>query len=725
MSLARAPTTDRTRELAAATAALLLMQQVGSKTARDALFLSHFPSADLPKVMAVASVLSLLVVLGMSRLLRLLGPARVLPSTLALNAALFMLEAGLLSSYGRLSAILLYMHVASLGAVLVSAFWSLVSERLDPHLARKAIGKIGTGATLGGAVGGLFAGAVAHVSSSRTLLFALALLSGAAALSTLRWARTDADQSRTLARDREATSSIAMLGSTPYLRTLCLLSCLAAVWAALLDYALKAEVAREIPSAEQLTTFFGVFYSAGGVLTFALSATLTGPVLKKHGLAVGIAVLPFLAASGGLLAAVAGQFAALVALRVVEAALSNGLFRSSYELFFTPLPKDTRRATKTIIDVATTRAGDALGGGLVLVGLLLVPTLDSRVPLLVAAAVAFVAILLLPRLTAGYVDALETALRKGTIATGAEAAELDELTKRTLAESTHTVDRLKLLAEIEAYQRDKVAALGGGAPSTAEARADSKARTQAEQILSGDDERVALALSEPLDPRLVGLVMPMLGHDRHAAAVEHAVSALGERATGAVTDTLLDRSLPRAVRARAAALLATLPSPRAREGLWSGLSAQEAQLRVAAARGIARFSALHPSLGARRDACMRAAAAALEWPRDSIEDPALTSSLGEDVFEGRDAALVRLDASLFVALAVLTSVIERERLVLAARALTTQDRALRGTALEYLENVLDEPAKTAMSKRLSALAERRLERRSERELLDELKRSKI
>jgi ATP/ADP translocase len=45
----------------------------------------------------------------------------------------------------------------------------------------------------------------------------------------------------------------------------------------------------------------------------------------------------------------------------------NSLFRSAYELFYTPLPPMKKRAAKTIIDVGVDRIGTALGSGVLLV----------------------------------------------------------------------------------------------------------------------------------------------------------------------------------------------------------------------------------------------------------------------------------------------------------------------------------------------------------------------
>ena len=68
---------------------------------------------------------------------------------------------------------------------------------------------------------------------------------------------------------------------------------------------------------------------------------------------------------GGLLGlAVPGLAGALVA-RTGESVFRGSLFRTGYEIFYTPIPADEKRAAKSIIDVGFDRLGDAVGGGLV------------------------------------------------------------------------------------------------------------------------------------------------------------------------------------------------------------------------------------------------------------------------------------------------------------------------------------------------------------------------
>jgi len=136
-------------------AIVMVGQLVASRAIRDGFFLSHFEPTVLPSMVMISSILSIFIVLGSTRFLRRMPPARRLPPFFAANGALFFAEWALSVSMPKVAAIALYLHTMSLNAVVVSAFWSVVNERFDPHTARQLIGRIGGGATFGGVLGGV------------------------------------------------------------------------------------------------------------------------------------------------------------------------------------------------------------------------------------------------------------------------------------------------------------------------------------------------------------------------------------------------------------------------------------------------------------------------------------------------------------------------------------------------------------------------------------------
>ncbi|NUP05721.1 MAG: hypothetical protein HOW73_06635 [Polyangiaceae bacterium] len=718
-------------------AALILLQQVGSKAARDALFLTSFAARELPKIMAGSALVSLVVVLLSARAVARLGPARFLPIALLTNAALFAGEAVLSRTAPAPTSLLLYVHVAALGSVLVSGFWSLVTERFDPHRARRYMGRIGIGATLGGACGGLAADGAMRLFSAQGLLAWLGISSAVAAMVVRRIGRSRRAPPSTRLQSPE--SPLTILRTTPYLRLLGALAALGALWAAMLDYSFKAEVSFAVRDPEDLMRFFGWFYTATGVLTFLVQAALGEHMLRRHGIGVTVGFLPTFVAAFALLAGLVDVFAVLVLLRTVESVLSNSIHRASYELFFTPLPQATKRPTKTIVDVAATRIGDAIGSALILVGLALIPTLPVRVPILVASGAAFAAFALVPRLHKGYVDALTKALKTGTIRLDDHDTSLDALTHRTLAESTHLVDREKLLEEIEAFRRDQVAVepapksrslrITGGPGSATPASLEARFAATLDPVVSAalilvsrDTERIRRVLERPVDPQLTSFLLPLLVDKKLAADAERALAAVGPRIAGQLTDALHDDRLSRTARARVARVLGGFDSVRAREGLFEGLSIESTPVRLACARAIADQKISPEVAEAERPRIFREVAAALDRGVGALDGHASMPPPSDDSGDN-DELGTRLEPRIRVALALLSAALDREAVLLATRALAVGDPALRGTALEYLENVLEEPAKTALLKTLAGTP-RASKRRTQRELLDELHRTK-
>src|SRR5688500_231386 len=166
-------------------AGILIAQQVVGRATRDALFLSTFDVAILPAIGALAAVVSLVAVFVFARAMAVHSPSCAVPAALAVSAALLVGEWALAGPMPRAAAIAVYLHMGVFGATLVSAYWSLVNESFDPYSAKLVIGRIGTGASLGGAAGGLIAWQASRYVSVRGMVLAMALLSVACLIAVL------------------------------------------------------------------------------------------------------------------------------------------------------------------------------------------------------------------------------------------------------------------------------------------------------------------------------------------------------------------------------------------------------------------------------------------------------------------------------------------------------------------------------------------------------------
>lgn len=154
-------------------ATTMIAQQVAGKAIRDALFLSNFDVTNLPKVVIAAAIASIVGVLIMSRLLSLISPIKLIPAAFGLSSLMYIGEWLLLDYRPDITSIILYLHMAIFGAILISGFWSIINERFDPHSAKQRVARIAAAAALGGVLGGILASEVAKSMDVRTVLLFL------------------------------------------------------------------------------------------------------------------------------------------------------------------------------------------------------------------------------------------------------------------------------------------------------------------------------------------------------------------------------------------------------------------------------------------------------------------------------------------------------------------------------------------------------------------------
>ncbi len=699
--------------VATLTAGLMIAQQVGAKATRDALFLSTFAATELPRVMVGAAVLSIVAALAMSRWIARRGPTRPVPLAFAVSAGLFVAEWWLTGVARGPTAVIVYLHTSVFGGLVVSGFWAVVNERFDPHTAKQVVGRIGAGAALGGVVGGVAAQQITALLNLRSVLLVLCAVNLLAALGAARIGRTG-EASKGASSDQR-WSGMFSLGRVGYLRHMASLVMLAAGTGALVEYTLKSEAASRMLGDASLMSFFATFYTATAVLTFVVQSTLSGRALQGLGLAGTIAVLPAAVVVAGVLAAALPALWTVVLLCGAESVLVNSMFRSGYEPLYTPLPTDKKRPAKIMIDVAFERMGSAGGAGLVML-LLIFTQSPNQILIGMAVALATAALWNSYRLHHGYVQALADSLRTGTIALD-ESEIVDATTRRTLSDTTHALNREQLLAEIQAYrmrQQPKTSREDEAEEPDAAQAADVPVQPLSvdpllplmNELYSQDVSRIRKVLAtDSLDPRAASLVIPLLGHPELVRDALQALRKIAPQIVGQLADALLAPGQSPVVRRRIPWVLKVVDDPRACEGLFKGLSDARFDVRYTCARAMAEIRKRNNEPRASPADIFAAVSRELqqdeqEWQRrKSIElEPAESGGGSENQQPDPDVE----SQSLEHVFTLLGLVLDRETLKNSLRALKSHDTRLRGTSLEYLENVLPEQIRRELWPRLGA-----------------------
>lgn len=703
MTSGRAPT-HAGAHYAAVTAMLLIAQQVAGKAARDTLFLSSFQASHLPLAMAAGAVLSLAAAYWVSHLMARHGPDRILPLLFAVSAGGFALAWAVDLRAPRAAAVLVYAQTALLAPVMISTFWSLINERFDPHAAKPAVARIASGGTLGGVLGGLAAWGAPSVAA--VLLFLAALNTLAVAGTLMARARRGAEapapaNENVSAADDAAVSPFAELRAAPHLRNLALLVALGAAMSALLDYIFSAQAVLTHGKGQPLLAFFSLFWMAVGVGSFLLQLSLGRFVLEKLGVALTVAILPSIIILGSLVGLVAPGLASASLIRGADAVQRNTLFRSAYELLYTPVPEERKRATKALIDVAFDRFGTVVGSG---IALLLIHSFSRSPGPLLLAAVITLALVTLPvvrRLHQGYVVALQEGLVEG--AKKLQLTTDDHATERGSALPDH-VDREQLIERIEVMQPGGLTALIDSSAQAQDAEAEpSRARaalndpealvSPLRDLLSSDPERVKRALAglDGGSPSVPCAIL-LLSDQRHHALAVQALRAHAGSITGQLLDALLDRTMDFAVRRRLPRVLNQCSTQRAVDGLLLGLADPRFEVRFECGRALLRLSEGHSHLDISREKVSEAIRVELERGKRMSEEA--SAPFDEDASEDDLGSMLdglvreRVSRGLEHVFTLLALHFEREPLRMAFRALYQEDTTYRGTALEYLDTVL-------------------------------------
>ena len=107
--MSRRPNTEFAGYAAAAAAAVMIANQVGSKATRDTLFLSNFDIDALPLMLMGAAAFSIITLLWASRLMAVWTPARMIPITFGLSGLLLVGEWALWFESPKATSVILYL----------------------------------------------------------------------------------------------------------------------------------------------------------------------------------------------------------------------------------------------------------------------------------------------------------------------------------------------------------------------------------------------------------------------------------------------------------------------------------------------------------------------------------------------------------------------------------------------------------------------------------------
>ncbi|MFT4972421.1 MAG: AAA family ATP:ADP antiporter [Saprospiraceae bacterium] len=274
-----------------------------------------------------------------------------------------------------------YVGVAIFAVLTASQFWLLANMVFDVREAKRLFGFIGAGAIAGGIFGGYLTSFLVKLMRSENLVFigATFLL---VALPIVQYVWKNYLKvgvylpEKSKAKKKITRSPLSLIYNSKHLLYLAVIIGVGVIVAKLVDYQFSEVAADFYTDQDELTAFFGFWFSTFNVISLLIQLLLTRRFVGKYGVGTSLLFLP----AGILIGAVALLFApalwAAILIKLSDGSFKQSIHKAAIELLALPIPPEIKKQTKTYIDVVIDSVATGIGG---LILLFLVRGLDLSI----------------------------------------------------------------------------------------------------------------------------------------------------------------------------------------------------------------------------------------------------------------------------------------------------------------------------------------------------------
>lgn len=702
----------------------MIAAQISGKAARDAFFLKNFDVTNIPNMLVASAIISLFFVFVVTRLLSHSGPRKIIPTTFILSGLLFVLENYFIKEFPKEVSILMYLHIATFGAILVSGFWSIINESFDPHSAKKFIAYISGGATAGGLIGGVITerlGAMGHMNLILPLLSGFHLFCGILLAFICVKSTSDKSDSNEFNPNKftvEATwKDYLKVFNSSYLRNLSLLVLFLTAAGTLMDYLLKTYATANYEKGDELLHFFALFYTSVGFLTLICQLTITQRFLDRFGNNGAVATAPVSLMMGGLTLLMAPQLLVAIFAKGFESVLKNSIYRSGYELLYTPVNKDEKRNGKLLIDVGVDKFADAIGGLLISFILFVVASKYSNNAIAALVVVLSACAFFIARiLHKGYVKQLEKNLGEQAQSINPRQRSLTNASRilETVGEMTIDLSQYLNLSQEDSPQQQPEAkelrklseTQKNSQKKTTTALSTPLPKQETDPLVTRDKEKLVHFLKtlkgQTLKTKQVPQLIDLLAWDEVYKEVISLLHSSPTKFEGQLIDHLLDQNEDFAIRRRIPRVLKKKPSRLSTFGLIEALKDQRFEVRYQSASALQHIKTEYSENDFKtlfdKNAIFSAVLSELQldekiWKNQKIldlEESEVSEPRLEFSKDVRSYIQKRAGLGLNYIFKLFSLVFPEKPLLVAYYGIFTSDPMLKGTSMEYLESILPE-----------------------------------
>ena len=414
-----------------------------AKTARDAYFLSRFEKSLLPLMFLAIAIVIAPILTYYTSLSKKLSPKTLFMITSSIFGSSFIFLQTIM--VGNIIPIA-YIWIEVAVGITIIQFWTTAGESFEPQQAKRLFGIIGGGGSFAVMLIGMNLKPFVSAFGTDELLFlAAAFLGLTFVFGRMAVQYLIKDQSK--GPKKPANKTQKKKGMDPFIIRIATIVALSAVVTTLVDYQFKMIASSKFPEEADLVAFFGTFYSIAGAASIIMQFFITGPLLSRFGILLGLLILPFFLILGSTSILLAPVLLSASFAKFSDQTFKFTINNSSLELIWLPVPKDIRKTFKPQVTGTIKSIAEGLGG---LITFLLVKIV--ALPYLSFVSLCSIGVWLFTsfKVKTGYVNQLQTAIAKREI--NFEELNIDvqdAAMVKTIEETLSTSDEIKQLFALE------------------------------------------------------------------------------------------------------------------------------------------------------------------------------------------------------------------------------------------------------------------------------------
>lgn len=339
------------------------------KPSVNGLFLARFGVENLPLAFVVVAIFATILSVFYSRKLVKISFFLLLRRTILISVLSLVLFGVLLSLNIAVGLVIyvFYIWVALFAVLSASQFWILANLVFNAREAKRLFGFIGAGAIAGGIFGGYLTSILAPALGSENLLYVSAfLLSICIPITRIIWRENLSGKNNPFKNKnklKEITESpLQLIRKSKHLTYLAGIVGLSVLVAKLVDYQFNAIASLKISDPDELTAFFGFWFSNFNLISLFLQLFLTRRVVGVFGVGTSLFFLPAGIFLGAVLILFAPSLFAAILIKMADGSLKQSINKSAVELLALPIPLSIKNKTKTFIDVFVDSVATGVGG---------------------------------------------------------------------------------------------------------------------------------------------------------------------------------------------------------------------------------------------------------------------------------------------------------------------------------------------------------------------------